>query len=178
MSRIGKQPIEIPANTEVSIGDGVIAVKGPKGELRRPLHKEVKVEQEGSEVVVTPARETPLALALWGTYSSIIRSMVAGVNEPFVKRLEVDGIGYRVEMSGNSLKLNVGYSHPVEMTVPDGLEVSVEKNVITVSGIDKEAVGQFAADVRAVKKPEPYKGKGIHYEGEVIRRKQGKKAAA
>jgi len=178
MSRIGKQPIEIPKGTDVQISGNSIAIKGPKGELVRAINDNVAVKHENSQIVVSPARQTLLALALWGTYASLIRSMVSGVNEPFVKKLEVEGIGYRVELAGKVLKLSVGYSHPVELDVPDGIAVSVEKNVITVEGINKEAVGQFAANVRAVKKPEPYKGKGIRYQGEIIRRKQGKKAAA
>jgi large subunit ribosomal protein L6 len=178
MSRIGKQPIEIPDKTSVTVSDGIIAVLGPGGELRRRLHGDVSVAVENGVVTVSPARETQLSQALWGTYASLIRSMVVGVNEPFVKKLQVEGIGYRVETSGDTLKLSVGFSHPVELKIPEGISVAVEKNIITVSGINKEQVGQFAADVRAVKKPEPYKGKGIRYEGEIVRRKQGKKGAA
>ncbi|HET8581425.1 MAG TPA: 50S ribosomal protein L6 [Candidatus Paceibacterota bacterium] len=178
MSRIGKNPIAIPEKTTVTVSDGVIAIAGPKGELRRRSAPSIEITVEGGEVTVAPKNETPEALALWGTFAAHIRNMIAGVNEPFVKKLEVEGVGYRAEVKGSDLVLNVGYSHPVALSIPDGLAVTAEKNVVTVSGIDKEAVGQFSANVRAVRKPEPYKGKGIHYEGEQIRRKQGKKAGA
>lgn len=178
MSRIGKQPITVPEKTEVQATDGFLTVKGPHGELKRPLSREVTVAVEDGTVTVAPVRDTKLSTSLWGTFASHVRNMVQGVNEPFVKRLVVEGVGYRVELAGENLKLNVGFSHPVEVKVPQGLAVSVEKNVISVSGPDKELVGQFAANVRAVRKPEPYKGKGIRYEDEVVRRKQGKKGAA
>ena len=176
MSRIGKQPITIPDKTEVSISDGILSVKGPLGELTRKVRNEVKIEVAGQKVVVTPVKKTRLARALWGTYASHVGNMVRGVNELFEKKLVVEGVGYRVELSGNELTLNMGYSHPVKMVVPEGLEVQVVKNTINIKGSDKEVVGQFAAEVRAVRKPGPYKGKGIRYHGEVVRRKQGKKA--
>lgn len=175
MSRIGKQAITIPKGTEVSIVDGVVSVKGPVGELKRSLHPTLSVSVEGDRVVVAPLNETPLANMLWGTYASHIGNMISGVNKVFEKKLILEGIGYRVELSKDSLKFTVGYSHPVVLKVPDGIKVEVVKNVITVSGPDKEKVGQFVANVRAVKKPEPYKGKGIRYEDEIVRRKQGKK---
>jgi len=179
MSRIGKQPIHIPPKTEVSISDGEVLVSGPLGELRRAFRKaDVTIELAEKEVVVHPKRNTKISRSLWGTYASHIRNMIKGVNEPFEKRLIVDGIGYRVEVSGNNLVLLVGYSHPVTVAIPEGLSVSVEKNVIKVSGRDKEMVGEFAATVRSKKKPEPYKGKGIRYYDEIIRRKQGKRAVA
>lgn len=176
MSRIGKQPITIPDKTEVSISDGILSVKGPLGELTRKVRNDVKIEVVGQEVVVTPVKKTRLARALWGTYASHVDNMVHGVNELFEKKLVVEGVGYRVELSGGELTLNMGYSHPVKMTVPEGLEVQVLKNTINIKGSDKEIVGQFAAEVRSVRKPEPYKGKGIRYHDEVVRRKQGKKA--
>lgn len=177
MSRLGKKPLEIPANTEVAITDGVISVKGPNGTLSRPLHDKVRVEVDDNTVTVTPHDNSRSARALWGTIASHIRNMIQGVNEAYTKTLVVEGVGYRVEAQGpNVLKLMVGYSHPVEMTAPEGVSVSAEKNQITISGPDKDAVGQFAAEVRAVKKPEPYKGKGIRYGDEIVRRKQGKKA--
>jgi len=178
MSRIGKLPIEIPAGTDVSVSDGVVVVKGRGGELTKKLHSFVSVTVEDGQAVVSPANESRLSNALWGTFSSHLRNMVSGVNEPFVKKLVVEGVGYKVDLSGNKLVLNVGFSHPVEIQVPDGITVAVEKNAITISGIDKEAVGQFAAQVRSKKKPEPYKGKGIRYEDEVVRRKQGKRSVA
>ncbi|MFC1734150.1 50S ribosomal protein L6 [candidate division KSB1 bacterium] len=177
MSRIGKQKVIVPEKTEVTVSDGAVSVKGPLGELTRPLHKAVSVSVENNEVVVTPNDKTPLAKALWGTYSSHVKNMVQGVNELYEKKLVVEGIGYRVNLSGKNLELIVGFSHPVVFTVPEGLTVNVEKNTISVSGSDKEKVGQFTAEIRATKKPEPYKGKGIRYEDEVVRRKQGKKTA-
>lgn len=179
MSRIGKTPIEIPEKTNVVISDGMIVVTGPQGELSRPLSSHISVAIDGNQAIVTPKTESRDALMLWGTFASHIRNMVDGVNNAFVKKLVVDGIGYKVDVQGGkTVVLNVGFSHPVALTVPEGLTVSSEKNVITVSGSDKELVGQFAANIRSVRKPEPYKGKGIHYEGEQIRRKQGKKAGA
>lgn len=178
MSRLGVRPAEIPQGVEISLDDGVLTVKGPKGELTRSVSKEVTIKIEGDTVKVDPARDTIHARALWGTYASHVRNMITGVTEGFEKQLEVEGVGYRAEAQGDKLVLNVGYSHPVELATPEGVTVSVEKNVITVSGTDKEVVGQFAANIRAVRKPEPYKGKGIHYVGEYIIRKQGKRAVA
>lgn len=177
MTRIGKQPITIPSGTEVSVADGVVSVKGKKGELTRRLHSDVSVAVDGETVTVNPVNDSNRAYALWGTFASHVRNMVQGVNEPFCKKLVVEGVGYRVELAGKTLKLLVGFSHPIELTVPDALDVSVEKNEITVCGIDKEQVGQFAAEIRSRKTPEPYKGKGIRYHDETPRRKQGKKSA-
>ena len=176
MSRIGKQAVTIPEKTDVTVSDGVVSVKGPLGELTQDIHPLVDVAVSDGEVTVTPKNDTKLARSLWGTFSSIINNMVQGVNTPFRKKLVIEGVGYRGEMKGNQLVLTVGYSHPVELDVPEGLTVSVEKNEITIEGPDKEAVGEFAAVIRAKKKPEPYKGKGIRYEDEVVRRKQGKRA--
>ena len=178
MSRIGKRPIAIPAGTEVKVTNGEMSIKGKSGTLVRPLHPAVSIKVENNEVIVSPNGKSRLAGALWGTYASHVRNMIAGVNTPFVKKLQVEGIGYRAEMQGKQIKLQVGFSHPVMVEIPEGLAVAIEKNVISITGPDKERVGQFAADVRAIKKPEPYKGKGIRYEGEVIRMKQGKKAGA
>ena len=178
MSRIGKRPIAIPAGTEVSVSQGGISIKGKAGTLVRPLHPAVVIKVENNEVIVEPAGKSRLAGALWGTYASHVRNMIQGVNTPFVKKLQVEGIGYRAEMQDKLIKLQIGFSHPVLVPIPEGLTVAIEKNIISITGPDKERVGQFAADVRAVKKPEPYKGKGIRYEGEVIRMKQGKKAGA
>jgi large subunit ribosomal protein L6 len=170
MSRIGKNPITIPAKTDVVVSDGVVTVKGPHGELRRRYVSDVTITVADGAVTVAPARESREALALWGTFASHVRNMLQGVNEPFTKKLEVEGIGYKVDVTGPNVVLNVGYSHPVLLPIPEGIAVKAEKGVITVSGVDKEAVGQFAAEIREVRKPEPYKGKGIH--------KQGKKAGA
>jgi len=175
MSRLGKLPIEIPSGVEVSFEGGTLTVKGPKGTLSRTF-----VDDSVSVVVadgsITVACEKDEGKALWGTYAAHIRNMITGVTEGFEKQLEIEGVGYRAEASGNGIKLLVGFSHPVELAAPEGVAVAVEKNVITVQGADKEAVGQFAANIRATRKPEPYKGKGIHYMGEYIIRKQGKKA--
>ncbi|HET8574959.1 MAG TPA: 50S ribosomal protein L6 [Candidatus Paceibacterota bacterium] len=178
MSRIGKQVIEIPQKTEVTISDeGVLSVKGPHGELQRTFRPTITIAVENGEVKLSPKKETQFGRALWGTYASHVKNMIAGVNEPFVKKLIVEGVGFRSQVSGDKLVLNIGFSHPVEKNIPTGLTVTAEKNVITVTGIDKEMVGAFSAQLRALKKPEPYKGKGIRYENEVIRRKEGKKSA-
>jgi len=176
MSRLGKQPIELPAGVSVSFEDNVMTITGPKGSLTRTFNTDVDVSIEGNTITISPVAGRPKAPALWGTFAAHVHNMIHGVTEGFKKELEVEGVGYRAAVSGNTLTLNVGYSHPVELMAPEGISVSVEKNVITVEGADKEAVGQFAADIRAVREPEPYKGKGIHYVGEYIIRKQGKKA--
>ena len=176
MSRLGKKPIAIPTGTTIAVVDGEVTVSGKGGTLTRTLHPAISVSVSEQEVIVAPAKKTRLARALWGTYAAHIRNMVSGVTAPFVKKLQIEGIGYRAELAGSNLKLSVGFSHPVLVTVPQGLYVAVDKNIITISGADKELVGSFAAEVREVRKPEPYKGKGIRYEGEVVRDKQGKKA--
>lgn len=176
MSRIGKQPVAIPEGVEVTVDGMAVMVKGPHGQLSRSFRPEVSVEVKDGMVVVTPKKKTQMARTLWGTTASHIRNMVVGVTEKYEKKLVIEGVGFRAEMQGGKLVMQVGFSHPVEIDIPEGLEVSTEKELITISGIDKEQVGAFAAKVRAQKKPEPYKGKGIRYEGEVIRRKQGKKA--
>jgi len=178
MSRLGKKEIAIPAGTEVILTQGEVSVKGKGGTLTRALHPGITIAVNGAAVTVTPANSSRLAKALWGTYAAHMRNMIAGVNTPFVKKLQVEGIGYKAELSGKQIKLAVGFSHPVLVQIPDGLTVGIDKNMITVTGADKEQLGEFAASVRAIKKPEPYKGKGIRYEGEVVRMKQGKKAAA
>lgn len=178
MSRIGKKPIQIPVGTDVSVASCELIVKGKGGTLKRSVHPSISITVGNGEVVVAPSSDSRLARALWGTYAAHVRNMIAGVSTPFIKKLIIEGIGYRAEVAGKDLKLSVGFSHPVLVPVPEGVAVSIEKGEISVSGADKEKVGQFAAVVRATRKPEPYKGKGIRYEGEVIRRKQGKKAAA
>lgn len=176
MSRLGKIPVAIPAGVTVTLDGGVLAVKGPKGELSRPVNeKHVAITIEGDTVTLAP-KETDRSKALWGTYAAHLRNMIHGVTEGFTKVLEIEGVGYRAEVKGNDLVLNVGFSHQVPMPVPEGLTAVVEKNVITLTGHDKEALGQYAANVRDVRPPEPYKGKGIRYQGEYIIRKQGKKA--
>ncbi len=175
MSRLGKQPVAIPSGVEISLTDGVLTVKGPKATLARPVRDDVTFNIEGSEVTLTPG-ETPEAKALWGTYAAHLRNMITGVTEGFTKILEIEGVGYRAEVKGKEIVLNVGFSHPVALEIPEGITAEVQKSVITLTGSDLEALGQFAANVRKVKKPEPYKGKGIRYQGEYIIRKQGKKA--
>jgi|SRR3989338_2536257 len=178
MSRIGKQPITLPEKTECAVLGNVVTVKGPNGELSRVFRgSDVEILCDGREVRVLPRRDSIQVRALWGTYAAHIRNMVKGVNTEFVKKLLIEGIGYRAEVSGNTLSLAVGFSHPVKIAIPKGITVVVDKTGIAIKGNDKEVVGGFAAYVRSVKKPEPYKGKGIRYEHEVVRRKQGKKAA-
>ena len=176
MSRIGKQPIIIPEKTVVEISaDGTVTVRGPLGTLERRFSPAITISVREGFIETQPHKEDRMTKALWGTYASHLRNMVHGVNEPFQKKLVVEGVGYRSETIGKQVKLQLGFSHPVLITVPETLTVVAEKNVITITGSDKEEVGEFAARVRAVKKPEPYKGKGIRYDGEVVRRKQGKK---
>lgn len=178
MSRLGKKPINVPQGVTVSVSDGSVVVKGKNGELTKPVRPLVSIRVDGNQVHLEPVAKTRLARALWGTYSSHIENMIQGVEQLYKKELILEGVGYKVAVAGTKLTLNIGFSHPVVVEIPKGVSVAVEKNVIIVSGANKEEVGQFAANVRALKKPEPYKGKGIRYSGEVIRRKQGKKAAA
>ncbi len=177
MSRIGKNPIAIPAKTEVSLKDGAITVKGPLGQLSRSFAKGVKIVVDTNEVRVELVDDTIFAHALWGTVASHIKNMIQGVNTPFVKKLIVEGVGFKSAVVGKELVMSLGFSHPVHIAIPAALTVTAEKNNITISGINKEDVGSFAALVRAKKKPEPYKGKGIRYETEVVKRKEGKKTA-
>lgn len=163
MSRVGKQIITIPQKTEVSVADDVLSVKGPQGTLTKPLRGTVSISVDNGTATVSPLGNSIFSRAIWGTYAAHLKNMIAGVNTPYEKKLIIDGVGYRAEMGGAGLTLMMGFSHPVKMAIPQGLAVKVEKNEITISGPDKEQVGQFAADVRAVKPPEPYKGKGIRY---------------
>lgn len=177
MSRLAKKPILIPEKTDVTQNGTILTVKGPKGELSKDFSRpNVLIEIKDGEVVLTPKNETQFSRALWGTYASHVINMIQGVTNGYEKKLVVEGVGFKVNMSGDKLEMALGFSHPVIVEVPKELNVSVEKNTIIIQGIDKELVGSFAADVRAKKKPEPYKGKGIRYEGEIIRRKQGKKS--
>lgn len=176
MSRLGKQPITIPKGVEASFADNTLTVKGTKGTLTQKVRPLVSVTLEGDTITLAPTKETIEARALWGTYAALVHNMIEGVTDGFSKVLEIEGVGYRADAQGQKLTLNVGFSHPVVMEVPEGVAATVEKNVITITGHDKHAVGQFAANVRKVRKPEPYKGKGIRYQGEYIIRKQGKKA--
>jgi len=182
MSRIGKQLIKIPEKVEVKIEGGKIVAKGPNGELTELIPPQIKIAlidtEQGKEIQISPAMETKKTPALWGLFRMLIFNMIKGVVEGFEKKLEIQGIGYRATVQGNKLVLNLDLSHPIEIEAPQGIEFKVEKNVITVSGIDKQMVGQVAAKIRNFKKPEPYKGTGIRYFGEVVRRKAGKKTVS
>ncbi len=175
MSRIGRMPIAVPAGVTVDIAENNhVTVKGPKGTLERTLPAEMDIKLEGSEVIVTRPNDLKKMKSLHGLTRTLINNMVVGVTDGYTKELEVNGVGYRASKSGNKLTLNLGYSHPVEMIDPEGLESTVDGNKIIVKGIDKEKVGQYAAEIRDKRRPEPYKGKGIKYADEVIRRKVGK----
>ena len=176
MSRIGRLPITIPAGVKVEIAENnVVTVTGPKGTLTKELPVEMEIKQEGEEVIVTRPNDPNRMKSLHGLTRTLINNMVIGVTNGYEKVLEVNGVGYRASKSGNKLTLNLGYSHPVEMTDPEGIETVLEgQNKITVKGISKEKVGQYAAEIRDKRRPEPYKGKGIKYADEVIRRKVGK----
>ncbi len=178
MSRLGKLPIELGEGTQARIENGFIVVKGAKGELREKMHNLVKVEINDKEVKVSVAKpENKNERSLWGLYRSLVKNMVQGVEEGFEKKLEINGVGFKAAVSGKKLTLNVGFSHVVDFDLPEGIIGAVEGNVITVSGISKQLVGETAAQIRKVRKPEPYKGKGIKYVDEVIIRKVGKTAA-
>ncbi len=177
MSRLGKQIIAIPEKTTITMDGNKVTVKGPLGELSRVFRDSEITINIADTVTLVPKRNDVFTRALWGTYASHIKNMLEGVNKPYEKKLILEGVGFKSEVAGTSLNLALGFSHGVKMPIPEGLAVKAEKNVITISGIDKEKVGQFASQVRGMKKPEPYKGKGFRYEGEVIRRKQGKKSA-
>ena len=169
--------MSIPAGVEVNFDAYAVRVKGPKGELTRALRDEIAFKNENNIITSEPRRNDKFSRALWGTYMSHVQNMIQGVVTPFEKKLLVEGIGFKWEVKGTDLHLALGFSHPVVMKIPQGLTVTAEKGALTISGIDKEAVGLFANQVRQMKKPEPYKGKGIRYSNEVIRRKQGKKSA-
>ena len=175
MSRIGRMPIAIPAGVTVELAENnQVTVKGPKGTLSRVLPSEMEIKVEGSEVTVTRPNDLKKMKSLHGLTRTLIHNMVVGVTDGFTKELEVNGVGYRASKAGKKLTLNLGYSHPVEMEDPEGLESTVDGNKIIIKGIDKEKVGQYAAEIRDKRGPEPYKGKGIKYADEVIRRKVGK----
>lgn len=179
MSRIGKQLIKLPAGVTTELKVDSVKIKGPKGELERKINPRVKVSlNNGAFMVDVANKEEKTERALWGTYAAHLKNMIKGVTEGFKKQLEINGVGYRAAMQGKDIKLEVGYSHPVIFKVPEKVKASVEKNLITLESIDKELLGQTAAELRIVKKPEPYKGKGIKYVDEVIRRKAGKAVKA
>lgn len=179
MSRVGKSPVNVPGSVEVNIQGTEVQVKGPKGEMKRDFSPILGIRLEDGKILVQRSSEEPLARALHGTTRALIQNMVTGVSEGFTKVLEIDGVGYRAEMQGSNLVLYVGYSHPVVVEPPAGITFDVETRVrqVKVMGIDKEQVGQVASEVRKVRPPEPYMGKGIRYQGERIRRKAGKSGA-
>lgn len=178
MSRLGKKPIIIPEKVEVFKNDGKIKIKGPQGEIERFFKEDIAVNIDNGKIILQLQKNTRQAMALWGTYASHLKNMIKGVTKGFEKKLIIEGIGFRAQLEGTKLVLSLGLSHPIKVEIPKDLKVGVEKNIITVSGRDKEKVGQFSAEIRALKKPEPYKGKGIRYEEEVIKRKAGKKVVA
>jgi len=178
MSRLGKLPIEIPEGTQVKIEDNFIVVKGPKGELKQELHPTPNIKINEKEILVSVNKpENKKEKAFWGLYWSLIKNMVEGVNRGYEKKLEINGVGYRAALQGKKLTLSVGFSHPVEYLLPEGITATVEGNIISISGIDKQLVGEVTAQIRKIKKPEPYKGKGIKYIDEIIIRKAGKTAS-
>jgi large subunit ribosomal protein L6 len=176
MSRIGKKPIALPAGVSASIGDGMIEVKGPKGQLSMPLADDIAYAIEGGEIRVTPANDTKRARAFWGMQRTLVSNLVTGVSDGFTKVLEISGVGYRASVQGKTLKLQLGYSHDVEYSIPEGITIKTpDQTTVEISGSDRQKVGQVAAEIRRWRKPEPYKGKGIKYRGEYIFRKEGKK---
>lgn len=174
MSRVGKLPIAIPSGVTITVDDSLITVAGSKGTLTQFTMLDITVKQEGEQLIVSRASNEPKIRAKHGLMRALLNNMVAGVSQDFSKKLEINGVGYRVAMQGANLKLNLGFSHDVIYKIPTGVTAKIDQNIITVSGIDKQQVGQVAAEIRALKKPEPYKGKGIKYEGERIIRKSGK----
>lgn len=178
MSRLGKLPIKLPSGTTVSADAREMVFKGPKGELRLAIHPLISVKVENNEIIVAPHdRDAKNASAFWGLMWSLINNSVTGVSAGFVKKLEINGVGYRAAVSGNKLNMNLGFSHPIEFKLPAGITAAVEGNTISLQGVDKALVGETAAQIRKIRKPEPYKGKGIKYSDELIRRKAGKAAA-
>jgi len=176
MSRIGKRPVAIPSGVSADIANGTLTVKGPKGTLSLSLRDEISYTVEGESIVVVPANDTKQARAFWGMQRTLVSNLVEGVSEGFTKVLEITGVGYRAQAQGKVLKLQLGYSHDIDYQIPEGIEVKTPDNTtVEISGIDKQKVGQVAAEIRKWRKPEPYKGKGIKYRGEYIFRKEGKK---
>ncbi len=176
MSRIGKKPILIPSGVEVKVEGNKISIKGSKGELSLDVRNEVAIRVEEGQIIVTPKIHIKQTKAFWGLARALIANMVKGVSQGYEKKLEINGIGYKANLDGKDLLLSIGFTNPVKIVCPEGIAISVEKNIITVSGYDKYLVGQIASTIRSKKKPEPYKGKGIKYIDEIIRRKAGKKA--
>ncbi|MFN4181351.1 MAG: 50S ribosomal protein L6 [Candidatus Paceibacteria bacterium] len=177
MSRIGKKEIQVPKTVKISFDAGIMTVTGSKGSVKKVFRDDITITIDADKITLAPKRNDKFSKALWGTYASHIMNMINGVENPYQKRLILEGVGFKSEVKGKELHLALGFSHPVVVAIPEGLTVTAEKNNITVTGVDKEEVGAFTAALRARKKPEPYKGKGFRYDDEVIRRKQGKKTA-
>lgn len=176
MSRIGKKPVSIPASVTVTLNGADMTVKGPKGELAIKFVEHVNVEHSNDQITVTAVNDSKLARSMWGMQRTLVANLVEGVSEGFTKKLEINGVGYRAQLKGSSLNLQLGYSHDIDFTIPAGIKIECPTQTeILISGIDKQLVGQTAAKIREYRKPEPYKGKGIKYEGEYIFRKEGKK---
>lgn len=176
MSRIGKNPVVIPGGVEVTIANDILTAKGGKGTLTVPLHETVNVKQEDGKIVVAPRDESKRALTMWGTVRSQVNNAIVGASEGFVKKLEIRGVGYRAAVQGKTLNLQLGYSHDINYPVPEGIEIKCERpTLIEVSGASKQQVGQVASEIRAFRKPEPFKGKGVRYADEYVRSKEGKK---
>ncbi|PIU98629.1 50S ribosomal protein L6 [Candidatus Wolfebacteria bacterium CG03_land_8_20_14_0_80_40_12] len=178
MSKIGKKPISIPDNVEVKISDGFFEFKKENVDLKLKILPYLKIEIKDKAISIGIKNNSKQAKSNWGTMRSLVNNTIIGIIKGFEKKLEIDGVGYRASMEKNDLVLNIGYSHPVKFVPPDGIKILVDKNTITISGVDKAIVGNTAAKIRALKKPEPYKGKGIRYQGEIIKRKAGKRVAA
>jgi large subunit ribosomal protein L6 len=177
MSRIGKQEIIIPAGVEITKNGDILTVKGPKGTLSRNFRNDITINIVDKLITLNIIRNDKFSKSLWGTYASHIKNMIEGVQNPYQKKLILEGVGFKSEVKGKEFNFALGFSHPVVVAIPEGITATAEKNNITITGIDKELVGSFAAGIRALKKGEPYKGKGMRYDGEVLRRKQGKKTA-
>ncbi len=178
MSRIGQKSIEIPKGITVEMNGNDVTVKGVKGELSLSLHNAVVLEMENEMITVKKRHNAQIAQSMWGTTARLISNMIAGVSQGFEKKIELNGVGYRMAVKGNTIELALGFSHPVIVDIPEGITATIEGPVMTIVGIDKQAVGQFAANIRSLKPVEPYKGKGFRYVGEIVRRKEGKKASA
>jgi large subunit ribosomal protein L6 len=179
MSRIGKQPVVLPNGVTATVNEGVVTVKGTKGELKQVLHNAVTITIDENAIIVSVKNSNDKKQrAIWGLMRSLIQNMVTGVTEGFSKKLQFNGVGYKVAVNGSKVNMSLGYSHPIEFPLPDGITAEVEKNFLTISGSDKHLVGETAAQIRKLRKPEPYKGKGIKYDTEIIRRKAGKAAKA
>ena len=176
MSRIGKKPVAIPSGVTATVADGVLSMKGPKGTLSMPMAEEVKWDVQADSIGVQPANDTKRARAFWGMQRTLVQNLVTGVTDGFTKKLLITGVGYRAAVQGKNLKLQLGYSHDVDFAIPEGITIATpDQTTVEISGIDKQKVGQIAAEIRRWRKPEPYKGKGIKYDGEYIFRKEGKK---